>query len=464
MKKNLLFILADQLRAASLPAYGERQIATPHLDRLASEGVTFTNAIATCPVCTPYRSMMLTGRHPQTTGHLINFVRTRHDEIGWGDVFSHAAYKTGWIGKWHLHTGSFPHVPHGPDFVPEGRDRLGFDFWRGYNFHCKYFDGFVNKGDWRNERWDGYETDAMARYTAEFLDTAGKDPFCLFVSPHQPHSTPYEFAPEKYYQLLPEELILPDNVPEGRLADCLPFYRHYLAMTLAVDDMVGQILAILEARGLRENTLVIFTSDHGSQFGSQGIDPWAKKMPYRESLWVPLIMSLPGVFDGGIRRDTVICPVDYLPSCCSLFGIPVPRTVEGHDLSGALTGKTGAFEQELVLTMNFTASHDYLKDGEEWRGVIGKRYSYARWIDGKTELFDIQADPLEKNNLSGNPEHADLEKKMEKALRRLMDLRGDELVPCTTHAHWFDSQRRVRHNAFGPMGDPEEPPDWSLMR
>jgi arylsulfatase A-like enzyme len=259
-------------------------------------------------------------------------------------------------------------------------------------------------------------------------------------------------------------LTLPENVSEERLAESLAVYRHYLAMTLAVDDMVGQILGFLEERGLRENTLVIFTSDHGTQLGAQGIHPWLKKMPYRESLWVPLIMSLPGVFDGGVRRDTLISPVDYLPSCCSLFDIPIPRTVEGHDLSGALTGEPGAFEQEHVLTMNFTALHDHLKDGEEWRGVIGKRYSYTRWIDGKTELFDIQADPLEMQNLSGSPENADLEKRMQIALKEIMDLRGDELVPCTTHACWFDSQRRVRHNAFGPMGNPEEPPDWSLLR
>lgn len=241
-------------------------------------------------------------------------------------------------------------------------------------------------------------------------------------------------------------------MPEENLAGSLEVYRHYLAMTLAVDDMVGRILALLEERGLREETLVLFTSDHGSQFGSQGIDPWAKKMPYRESLWVPLIMSLPGVFDGGVRRDTLMSPVDYMPSMCSLFGVPIPRTVEGHDLSGAMLDRSGAFEQEQVLTMNFTASHDYLKAGEEWRGVIGKRYSYARWIGGKAELFDIVSDPLEQHNLSGRSEYAELER------------RGDELVPCTTHANWFDSQRRVRHNAFGPMGDPEQPPDWSLLR
>ncbi|MYB00812.1 sulfatase-like hydrolase/transferase, partial [Candidatus Poribacteria bacterium] len=142
-KPNIVYLLADQIRACSLPVYGDTQIDTPNIDRLAQEGTVFSNAIATAPVCTPYRSMLLTGRHPQTTGHLINFVKTRHDEIGLGDVFNRNGYRTAWVGKWHLHTGSFPEIG-GRDYVPEGRDRLGFQHWRGYNFHTDYFNGTVN--------------------------------------------------------------------------------------------------------------------------------------------------------------------------------------------------------------------------------------------------------------------------------------------------------------------------------
>src|SRR5262245_27674655 len=133
-RPNVLLILVDQLRASSLPTYGEGQIETPHLDRLAGDGVVFDSAVSTCAVCTPYRAMLVTGRHPQTTGMLLNFLRIRHDEIGIADAFGHAGYRTGWVGKWHMHTGSFPQVQ-GADFVPEGRDRLGFQHWRGYNFH-----------------------------------------------------------------------------------------------------------------------------------------------------------------------------------------------------------------------------------------------------------------------------------------------------------------------------------------
>jgi arylsulfatase A-like enzyme len=470
MRPNLLFVLADQLRAASVPLYAAAyngalpapQIEMPNVDRLAAGGVTFTNAVSSNPLCTPYRSMLLTGRHPQTTGHLINFVRTRHTEISIADAFASQGYRTGWIGKWHLHTGSFPTI-NGRDYVPEGRDRLGFQFWRGYNFHTVYFDGSVNREDWHSERWEGYETQALNRYAFQFMDEAGNDPFCLFLSPHQPHYTPFEFAPQVYYERLPTTMKLPDNVPHQARGASLEMVRHYLAMTLALDDMLGELLDYLERTGKAENTLVVFTSDHGSQVGAHGVRPWEKRHPYRESTHVPCVMRLPGVLDGGVVCDTLTAPVDYFPSLCSLFDVPIPRTVEGVDLSGAWLGVPGAREQEALLTMNFSAQYDWFADGLEWRGVRAKRYNYARWLDGRTELYDLYEDPLEMHNLAGDARHAALVDRVEGLMRELQTKRGDKLVPCTQWSHWLDSQRRVVRNAYGPLGDPEGEPDWSLL-
>ena len=137
---NVVYLLADQLRACSLPAYGEHQIATPNIDRVAREGIRFTNAVATCPLCAPYRSMLVTGRQPLETGHIINNVRARHDQISIADAFNHAGYCTGWVGKWHLYSGERPEIVDF-EYIPDGRDRLGFDFFRAYNYHTQYFDG-----------------------------------------------------------------------------------------------------------------------------------------------------------------------------------------------------------------------------------------------------------------------------------------------------------------------------------
>lgn len=459
---NIVFVLSDQLRAASLPIYGETQIETPNIGRLASEGVTFTNCVATCPLCTPYRAMLLTGRHPQTTGHLINSTRTRHTEISIADAFAHQGYRTAWVGKWHLHTGVWP-AQNVPDWVPEGRDRLGFQFWRGYNMHMVYFSGFVNKGDWNYERWEGYETRALNRYGFEFMNSAGDDPFCLFLSPHQPHGTPFKYAPDSYYDRLPKRLALPANVPERLRDRSVEMYRHYLAMTLTLDDMVGELLDYLDYTGKADNTLVIFTSDHGSQVGAQGVNPWEKRHPYEESLRVPCIMRFPGVLEGGITRDTLIAPVDFFPSICTLCDIPIPRTIEGYDLSDSWLRKPGAFKQEAVLTMNFSSKYDWFADGLEWRGVRTKKHSYARWLNGKEELFNIQSDPLEMSNLVEDSQNRKLLDHMRDLLQELQARRGDELVPCTQWRHWLDNQRRVVRNAFGPLSHPEEKPDWSLL-
>ena len=477
-RPNIVFLLADQLRACSLPLYGAKQIATPNLDRLAGQGVTLDNVVSTCPVCTPYRSMLLTGRHPQTTGHIINFVRTRHDEISLGDAFARAGYRTGWIGKWHLHTGSFPQVG-GPDWVPEGRDRLGFDWWRGYNFHAKYFNGWVNVDDWHNETWQGYETDALNRYAFEFMNGVGDEPFCLFISPHQPHATgSSEYAPAKYYERLPERLEFPANVPtpvldgppEGFrrhapawLWDPQEMYRHYLAMTLALDDMLGDLVDYLDRTSRAEQTLLIYTSDHGTQAGAHGLGLWEKKMPYDESMLVPWVMRLAGVLEGGVRRDVLTSPVDIFPTLCALCDVPTPRTVHGYDLSDAWCGREGAFEQDAALAMNFGATYDHLVDGTEWRAVRTKSHIFTRWLDGRAELFDLAADPLQMNNLAEDPACAELRAGLDKRLKELQADVGDELVPCTHYRDWFDSQRRVIRNARGPLGDPEAEPDWSLL-
>jgi len=465
-KPNIVFLLTDQLRASSLPVYGETQIKTPNINKLASQGVTLTNAISSCPVCTPSRAMLVTGRHPQTTGHLINSVKTRHSELSIADAFGMRGYKTGWVGKWHLHTGVWPalnHMPNQPDWVPEGRDRLGFEYWRAYNQHMVYFNGFVHGDDWNYLQWDGYETDGLLNYGREMMDEAGNDPFCLFISPHQPHFTPYEFAPEHYYDRIPQQLVLPKNVPPEQQEASLTMYRHYLAMVLAIDDMVGHLLDYLETTGRSNNTIVVLTSDHGTQAGAHGVRPWQKKYPYEESIRIPAIIRYPGVIIPGSKCDALTAMPDFFPSLCGLAEIPVPRSVEGYDLSGAWLGKFGSFEQDAILTMNFSQSFDWFTDGMEWRGLRTKRYSYAKWLNGKTELYDLEIDPLQMNNLSEKVEHHNLRKQLEMRMAQLQTQRGDKLVPCTQWKNWLDNQRRVVRNAYGELNDPENSPDWSLL-
>lgn len=325
--------------------------------------------------------MLLTGRHNQTTGYVTNFVTTRHDEIGIGDAFARAGYRTAWIGKWHLHVGSYP-SHRGPDYVPEGRDRLGFQHWRGYDFHA-------------DREW-------------------------VEVS-----------------------------------------YRRYLAMTLALDDMVGEMLDNLEHRGVLDDTIFVFTSDRGSRMGAHHADPWMKCLPYEESILVPMVVRWPGVLKAGRTCDTLVAPVDVLPSLCGLCAIPVPRSIEGYDVSDAWRGVDGAFEQEAVLTMNFLVSAEH--NLAEWRGVRTKKYSYVRWLNGKAVLYDLENDPLQKDNLARDPEAREIRERMENRLREPLSKRHDEFSAWTEYDGWLDNQRRIVRNAYGRMRHPESEPDWSLL-
>ncbi|MBF0244674.1 MAG: sulfatase-like hydrolase/transferase [Planctomycetes bacterium] len=460
---NVLFLLIDQLRAASLSLYGETRLETPHIDRLASQSLSLTNMISTCPVCTPYRAMLLTGRHPQSTSYVINSLRPHHGEISLGDAFSRAGYRTGWVGKWHLHTGGWP-ANDVPDWVPKGRSRLGFDYWRAYNQHMVYFDGFINSSteDWSYEQWEGYETEALNRYAFSFLDEVGNDPFCLFISPQPPHWTGGQWAPEHYYDRLPGTLPPPKNVPSENLHAWEKHARDYAAMILAVDEMVGEVMDYLDRTGKAEKTILVLTSDHGTMGAAQGEGFWAKKLPYEESLKVPFIIRMPGI-KAGTNSDVLTAPVDLMPTLCSLCKVPIPQPVEGHDLSDAWLGKQDAFEQDSLFTMNFGATHDLFRDGNEWRGVRTKTHSYARWLDGKVVLYDLVADPLQQNNLADDPKHADLLKEMEQRLIAFQRERGDNLQPCTDYMAWFDEFRRPIRNGYGERPHPETDPDWNKL-
>lgn len=467
-KPNIIVLFPDQLRAASLPLYGEQNIETPNIDRLAGEGVRLTNAISNCPVCTPARAMLVTGRHPQTTGHLINTTRTRHSEISIADAFKNQGYRTGWVGKWHLHTGLWPaldRMPQQPDWVPEGRDRLGFDYWRAYNQHMVYFDGFVQKGDWNYERWDGYETEGLANYAFEFMDKPSEDPFLLFLSPHPPHYTPFEFAPADCYEGLPDRFEFPDNVGSRWTDETNEMYRHYLAMIRAVDKMVGRVLDYLDRTGFADNTIVLFASDHGTQGGAHDVHPWQKKHPYEESIRIPGIVRFPGVIESGTTSDELFGLPDFFPTLCGLAGVPVPRSVEGHDQSEALRAGTQNRKtaQDALLLMNFSKYYDWFEDGAEWRGVRTKTATYNEWLDGRVELFDLIEDPLQMRNLADDRGYASKRNELTTALRDLQAIRGDELVPCSAWKHWLDEQRRVVRNGYGELSHPETIPDWSLL-
>jgi arylsulfatase A-like enzyme len=235
-------------------------------------------------------------------------------------------------------------------------------------------------------------------------------------------------------------------------------YRHYLAMIVAVDDMLGRLLDYLERKDLAKNTIVLFASDHGTQGGGQGVNPWSKKNPYENSIRIPALLRYPGVIEPGVSQR-MTSMVDFFPTLCGLAGIPVPRSVEGANLTGEWANTA---DDHSAFIMNFSKWFDWFQDGAEWRGVRTQQYTYAKWLSGKVELYDLYEDPLQMHNLAGQT--GAVESQLDAMLQAHQQQRQDKLVACTDWKHWLDEQRRVVRNAHGPLSHPESEPDWSLLR
>jgi arylsulfatase A-like enzyme len=441
---NTLFILVDQLRAAALPLYGEKQIDTPHLDRLAAEGMTFDHAVSPCPICGPARSILMTGKLPSTNGYVANFYNPLPGGRSLAHCFNEAGYRTAWIGKWHLYStpGGSEDIDE-EELVPPGEARMGIGHWRGYNFHLKYFDGFYNEND-RKARWEGYETEGLAGLAESFITGCGDAPFLCVLAPHQPHFTHRTFAPEQYYRRLGPDLRPPHAVMGDDPRHAASMYRHYLAMTLALDDMVGRLMRMLEATGRSQDTLLIFTSDHGTEAGAHYPMGWRKMRPYDTSVRVPLIARLPGSIPAGLRSDQPISLLDWMPTLCSAAGAQPAEDAQGADLWDAMRAAPRGDEPDDCLLANYVGALNDCTDGLEWRAVRTRSHCYVHWRDGREELYDLVRDPWQFYNDRDNPESRCLLNTLRRRLNELLDRHDDAFAPGSQYAGCMDGRDITR--------------------
>ena len=425
-KPNVVLVFADQWRAQAAGYAGDPNVRTPVLDRLAARSIRFTAAVSTCPVCSPYRASLLTGRYPLTHGVFLNDVCLSGDAVSLAQAFKAAGYRTGYIGKWHLDG-------HGRSaFIPRHR-RQGFDFWRvlecthDYNKSAYYGDENVKLF------WDGYDAVAQTREAQAYLRAgAGKGPFLLLLSWGPPHN-PYETAPAKYRRMYqPQELILRPNVPPDRAEATRRDLAGYYAHCSALDECLGRLWETLRDWGLEENTILVFTSDHGDMLGSQGMQ--RKQCPYDESILVPLLVHWPRLTREGRTVTAPIGAPDIMPTLLGLAEIGIPETVEGMDFSGHLRGGPAPADGgALVACYAPFGEWPRARGGREYRGVRTARHTYVRTLDGPRLLFDNQADPYQQQNLCNLPEHAALGSEMEALLRARLRKTRDEFRPAEAY-------------------------------
>ncbi len=422
-RPNLLYVFADQMRGSAL---GGEPTRTPHLDRLAAQGLCFRHAIANTPVCTPSRGSLLTGRHALTCRCLANDLRLPEDERSIADELHDAGHRAGYIGKWHL-DGISRHM-----FTPPGRRRHGFDdYWAAYNCNHQYLDcRYYEDDDPALKRVARYDADVQTDQAIGFLERFQEGcrtgtPFCLFLSWGPPHD-PYRQVPTEFLEMYPpEEVALRPNAEGADRAAIAGYYAHVTAL----DRNVGRLMDALDRLGLAENTLVVFSSDHGDMLWAHG--RLNKQQPFEESIRVPLVMRWPGRLPAGEVRDTLISVADYAPTLLGLLGQPVPAAMNGLDLSGVLLGRSH-LEPSSVLINNYVA-FDQARAYQPWRGVRTRRHTYARWLQGGALLFDNERDPYQMRNLMAEPGHealaAELEGELQGWLRRL----GDDFAPGEEH-------------------------------
>jgi arylsulfatase A-like enzyme len=431
-RPNLLFLVADQFRAMCLEPGGDA-VSTPFLDAMAARGISLGQAVSNYPVCSPHRAMMMSGQYPSHNGvtHNVNSetapwgVGLRPDAPSWAAVLRDEGYNTGYIGKWHLEAPVPEDAIHGTGPLEDGRywdaysptdRRHGFDFW--YSYGC--CDQHLSPHYWtgrapRNQRLDiqgwsaAHETDVALDFIYKSA-VGGPDaaPFALAVSWNPPHQ-PFDQLPDgydtSYAGLSAAQLLNRPNVDLGSetgLAAAVVAPLYYAAVS-AIDAQVGRLLQALDQLDLAQDTLVVFTSDHGQQMGSHGL--LYKNVPFEESMRIPFLLQWPG----RLRTDSATAPavglgsVDIAPTLLGLLGLDsrIPAQMQGRDVSSALL-EQGADDAGKSSGTPSSALYFYYPRDENDQHVRGLRTSTEKFIarfherDGlSTTLFDLVRDPYE---------------------------------------------------------------------
>lgn len=407
---NILFLLTDDQRWDTLGCMGNRIIHTPVIDGLARQGATFTNAFVTTPICVTSRASFFTGLYARSHG--IHTFRMRFSPAQFAATYPallrQAGYRTGFVGKYGL------------DEPPEPKDQ--FDDWYGFLGQGRFFP--------QGERGP-HLTQIMGGQACEFIGKqTPTQPFCLSVSykaPHVQDEDPRQFLADPRDEHLYRDVRMPvpktmntgsiERFPieiqgsEARRRWAVRFstpdlyqrsVRNYYRMITGVDRSVGEIIAALEKRGLRDNTVIVFTSDNGFYLGEHGLA--GKWFMHEESLRVPLVIHdpRPGAVRGA-RLDAMALNIDCAPTMLELAGLKPPPSMQGRSLVPWLRGQQPAWRSEFFGEHLF--QHDWIPQSE---GIRTTRWKYARYLNipgNPEEMYDLAADALEENNLAASPQH-----------------------------------------------------------
>lgn len=433
-RPNILFIMADDHAAHAISAYGSRVNKTPNIDRLAQQGMRFSNCFVTNSICTPSRASIITGQYSHINGVPV-FNRFDGSRPTLQRYLQAAGYWTGIIGKWHL-----------------GSDPTGFDYWNILPGQGLYHDPvFIEMG--QRKRHSGYVTELITDFSLKFLESRPKGrPFflmCHHKAPHRPwdpdekharlfadaqipepetfnddYSTRCDAAREATMRidlhLLPRDY--KRKPPPGLSPEQLKrwlyqrYMQDYLACVAAVDESVGRLLDYLDRTGLAANTIVIYTSDQGFFLGDHNW--YDKRFMYEQSLRMPFLIRWPGRIRPGSTSDAMILNVDFMPTLLAAAGLEVPGDVQGRSFLPILDGRRPAdWRTSMYYRYYHYPQHHRV---QPHYGVRTERYKliYFNRLN-QWELYDLQSDPNELHNLYHSPAHTEIVRQLKAELERL---------------------------------------------
>lgn len=450
-RPNLIFIVPDEFRAQAMGFRGEDPVITPHMDALAKESLAFRRAYSNSPVCSPYRGILFTGKYPYENGVLTNCnsgnpdCYLRKDAVCLSDILSRNGYQCGYIGKWHLECPNEEDYPYLPPrrrdgniwdaYTPKER-RHGFEFWHSYgccdnHFEPHYWDtdGEAKDG-FQVRQWAAeHETDVAVEYIQN-ADT--KRPFALFLAHNPPHM-PFEMVPDKYLEMYgdktAEELLNRPNVEKNEKA--LKGVKQYFAAISGLDEQLGRVLDAVDEKGIRDNTILIYTSDHGEMMGSHGL--MEKNTYYEEAFQVPLLIRYPEKIRPR-ETDMLISTVDLMPTILTMMGLKaeIPADARGKNVGEEILADRDG-DIPYVIYHHTDTSRGFT-DGKHTFVLHHEKNDVQRPMEAI--LFDNLADPYQMQNIA--PQNPKLVKECSSRLLGMLEECGD---PFAEKVREFDIGR-----------------------
>ena len=433
-RPSILVFFTDQQRWDTCGCYGCPMDLTPNLDAMARRGVRFENVFTCQPVCAPARGSLQTGRHGTAHGVWRNGLALPQDQRTLAHCFADAGYEVGYLGKWHLSGTRDQPVPRdlrgGYDGYWEGADILEFT---SHPYDARWFDA-----DDREVSYPGYRVDAQTERAIEFITRPREQPFFFFISYLEPHfqNDMHAFVPpDEYKDSYRNPWVPPDLRPSpGDWYESLP---GYYGCVKSLDDALGRILGALEEGGMLDDTIVVFTSDHGCHFRTRNAE--YKRSCHESSIRIPFVMQGPGL-NVGRTAPELVSLVDIPATILAAAGLPAPDTMQGRDATSLLRGGLQDWEDEVFIQIS---------ESEVGRALRTRQWKYAvfapdrhGWEDPAADhyveryLYDLHADPHEQVNLVGRKDYDAVRADLKERLLRQMAAAG-EAEPVIEDARYW---------------------------